>query len=165
MAHIFWKQKIKIVFCLLAFLFLTSCSLIPGYSEWERSREQEQTKEAEEAVRTRPEFREIQDRFDEIRLPDSFVLVSKRLSFKAKDRYLVFEYYSELSFDEVEVFFQTNLERQGWKVSGRGLSWRSDRINFEKKPYKLSIDRFPGETHANYVILFQRVDIWRDDAE
>lgn len=165
MQHAFWKQKITILFCLLFFFFTTSCSLIPGYSKWEQWTEQEQTREAEEAVRTIPEFREIQDRFHEIRLPDSFVLISKRRSFKAEDRYLVFQYYSELSFDEAAAFFQKNLERQGWKVSDRGPSMRSDRVTFEKEPYKLSIDRFPGETHANYVLLCQKIDVWGDDAE
>jgi hypothetical protein len=134
---------------------------LPGYGKWEQRTEQEQTKEAEEAVKTRPEFREIQDRLDEIPIPDSFVLVSKRRSFKAEDRYLVFQYFSELSFDDAATFFQTNLERQGWKVSDRGPSMRSERITFEKEPYKFSIDYFRSDSHVNYVIVCQKVDEWK----
>jgi hypothetical protein len=140
-----------------ACLLITACNSIPGFREWEQWREGDQTKEADEAIRTRPEYREINDFCNEIQKPDSFVLVLKRMSFSKKDPYLIFGYSSAMTFEDVEDFF-LNLEKDGWEVYDRGPSMRSKLIKFKKDKYRSDIEYFDDTDHGNYLIGCQIMD-------
>jgi len=143
-----------------AFVFISlisACRNIPVLSEWEQWREQEQTKEANEAIKTRPEFQEINNFCSEISKPESFELVLKRMSFKKEDPYLIFGYSSTMPFEDVESFF-LNLEKEGWEVYDRGPSMRSRRIKFKKSRYRFDVEYFGDSSYGNYTILCQKMD-------
>ena len=151
------ETKIRAFFVTVLMFFLASCGHTSNSLEAELLREQQQTQEAERAISEQPVYREINDLCNTIQKPDSFVLVFKRMSFRAKDPYLTFGYSSPMAFDEAQKFF-LNLENHGWEAYDRGPSVRSKLIKFKKDKYRFDVEYYGDTEHGNYLIGCQKMD-------
>lgn len=150
-------RRIIVAAVILVSVFVSACRHIPVLGEWERLREQEQTKEADEAIRTLPEYQEINKFCNEIPKPESFVPVFKRRSFRKENPYLVFGYTSSMQFEDVRKLF-LSLESTGWEIYDEWPSIRSQRIEFRKNRYRFGVEYFSEADHGNYLIVCQKMD-------
>lgn len=126
---------------------------LPGFKALVREQEADQTRATEEALKQSPSLQEL-DRLcrDEVSLPDGFVPVYRSHDQKQK-RSLANYYYSKAEYGQVWSFYKDRLTRRGWRLSGeREGGWGSDKLEFERDGYRVTIYRGGMGDGINYSI-------------
>jgi hypothetical protein len=123
----------------LLVLCLTGCNptSLPGLRTLAKKEDERQQREADEAIKNNPVFRELDHLCrEEIPLFQGFVLVGKHASTN-KRKFLTYFFTSKAEFTEVRDFYKQYFSKNNWQTAEqREGGWGSDVSEFRSGSYR-----------------------------